>query len=99
MQKTPNVRAVDSTLSATNERRACNAQATATIQPLDFGSTLANLGSKFKVLTRGANPKCLWGNAEGNILQISLLTLLGRAVRGAESPICLGVLLSFLMLL
>ena len=43
MQKTPDVRAVDSTLWATNERRACNAQATTTIQPLDFGSTLVNL--------------------------------------------------------
>ncbi len=44
MQKTPDVRAVDSTLWATNERRACNAQATTTIQPLDFGFNI----SKFR---------------------------------------------------
>jgi hypothetical protein len=43
MQKTPDVRAVDSTLSATNERRACNAQSTTTIQPVELAPLKAGL--------------------------------------------------------
>jgi len=43
MQKPPGCPAVDSTLSATNERRACNAQATTTIQPVELAPVKAGL--------------------------------------------------------